>query len=485
MFGLYNLDPKDGKRWQAYAERCQRQLTEQQIAPGSPGTILSDVDMLLECVGPSGIITQSRNATLPAERLPELNRKSGHPVELVLKRPLLRDYPNLSGIFILLRVMDLLQVKGNRLVVCPAALDAWRKLNGTEQYFALLEALLFQAQSSVLGAEHRHEDLRSFEMIVLFLSQLSDRWHNFDYYASVRLFGPQGELPTWSLFVQQQLGLIELRPRTCSERERKSWGGRGWLIGSARLTPWGRAVVWALLEFLKKQVDEWEAAGGSQPAPDAPQQQFKFGDEAVVLTDGASGVQDNSSDAPASSEAVEEVEQSPDESSPEPDFGTLQPVFQPYFAEWRTIYARPPRDARSGTHIFKVTLAGWRGRGQSVWRRLTVPPDISLDELAGTILDAFKFDDDHLYDFRYRDQRGKTRVYNHPYTDDGPFATEITVGQTDLAVKEEMLFTFDYGDDWQFGVRLERVETGVCRLRRPRVVEKAGRAPRQYPQSEW
>jgi hypothetical protein len=43
-----------------------------------------------------------------------------------------------------------------------------------------------------------------------------------------------------------------------------------------------------------------------------------------------------------------------------------------------------------------------------------VPPDTSLDELAGVILSAFKWDDDHLYDFRYRDQRDRSRVYNHP-----------------------------------------------------------------------
>jgi len=72
---------------------------------------------------------------------------------LALKRARLQDYPNLAGLFILLRVMDLLQVKGDRLLVCPAALDTWRGLNFTEQYFALLEALLFEAQSSVIGGQ--------------------------------------------------------------------------------------------------------------------------------------------------------------------------------------------------------------------------------------------------------------------------------------------------------------------------------------------
>jgi hypothetical protein len=151
MFSLYDLDQRGWEKWQIIADQCQRVLTEQQIAPANPGTVLKDVESLLQFVGSDGIVTKSRNASLPLERLPELNRRASHPIQLALKRALLRDYPNLAGIFILLRVMDLLQVKGSRLMVCPGALDFWRGLNSTEQYFALLEALLFQAQSSVLA----------------------------------------------------------------------------------------------------------------------------------------------------------------------------------------------------------------------------------------------------------------------------------------------------------------------------------------------
>jgi hypothetical protein len=174
------------------------------------------------------------------------------------------------------------------------------------------------------------------------------------------------------------------------------------------------------------------------------------------------------------------------ETAPQAKFGMLQPVFRPYFPEWQTVYARPGGEPRLGTHIFKVGLARWyAGRDAgSVWRRLAVPPDTSLDELAGAILRAFNLDDDHLYDFRFRDQRGQSRVYNHPYTDEGPFTPEIAVGETGLALKGEMLFTFDYGDYWQFKVRLEQIEAEPCRLRGPEVVESAGKAPAQYPQIE-
>src|ERR1051325_489573 len=106
MLYLLGLEPKSQNRWERLRETCQQQLSAQKIVAGNPGTILKDVETILQFIGPEGIVTRSQNATFPADRLPELNAKISHPIELPLKRPLLRDYPNLAGLFILLRVMD-------------------------------------------------------------------------------------------------------------------------------------------------------------------------------------------------------------------------------------------------------------------------------------------------------------------------------------------------------------------------------------------
>ena len=98
MLSLYGFDSRTWKKWQAMAEQCQRLLTEQPITPAGPGSILKDVDSFLEFVGTEGIATKSRSSTLPIGRLMELNQKSSYPVELTLKRALLRDYPNLAWI---------------------------------------------------------------------------------------------------------------------------------------------------------------------------------------------------------------------------------------------------------------------------------------------------------------------------------------------------------------------------------------------------
>ncbi|HRY52035.1 MAG TPA: hypothetical protein P5186_28735, partial [Candidatus Paceibacterota bacterium] len=62
-FYLYGPDPRQWKRWHSIASQCQQLLTQKQIAEGNPGTILTDVNTLLEFVGPAGIATKSRNAS--------------------------------------------------------------------------------------------------------------------------------------------------------------------------------------------------------------------------------------------------------------------------------------------------------------------------------------------------------------------------------------------------------------------------------------
>jgi hypothetical protein len=350
----------------------------------------------------------------------------------------------------------------------------------------LLEALLLQAQSSVLGGERRRIEEPAVGTVPIFLGQLSDHWRNFHLYDSTSRLGAHGEIPPWNLFLQQQLGLIEIRPRPFREKERRECGARGWLIGGARLTAWGTALTWALLEFLKEDAQDSDETETGEPARGSGELPLEIpqGDLAPAPGQPEAG----QGDAPAGLASEEEdvgLDEASDESVPEARFGLLQPVFQPYFPEWQTVYAQPKREIRTGTHIFEVTLAGWRGGGGGgIWRRLAVPADTSLDGLAWAILNTFGLDKDHLYDFRYRDQRGKTRVYHHPYTDDGPFTPEIAVGESDLGLRDEMRFTFDYGDYWRFTVRLENVDAQPSGLTDPKVIESAGRAPEQYPSAE-
>jgi len=439
MFSLFDLDNRTIKRWNGLAAGCQRRLGETRIVYGNPGTILNDVRVMLEAVGPDGMATQSHNGCVPSDRLAGLNAKVGHPLEIPLKRPLLRDYPNLAGVFVLLRVMGLLVAERNRLVLSPPVMGLWTSLNPTEQYFTLLEALMFHAGSSVLGQVRTRNEFTGLECVHSFLARLNPQSLAFGGSETSYLLRPGGYIREWMSLLLQQFGLIDLRAQP---QGRRAYGGRGWLAENARLTPWGVAVTWALLEFWKQR-HKLNKDGNSDPDQPGPGGEPGLG------------------------------------------FGSLKPFFQTHVPEWRRVFALSKPAFHTGTHVFKVTLGRWQGGAGGIWRRLAVPPGCDLDSLAGAILKAFKLDDDHLYDFQYRDKNGRTRNYEHPSSDDGPTTTEILIGELELPPGETMRFIFDYGDHWEFKVRLERIEDGTSRLRVPKVIESAGKPPPQYPPGEW
>jgi hypothetical protein len=406
------------------ADRCRQLLSEQQITVDGPGTMLRDIGTLLEFIGPDGLKTKSLQGNLPAAALPALNARLSQPIDMTLTRPLLRDYPNIAGLYVLLRVMDIARADQRRLWINPETQKLWQGLNDTERYFALLEAWLFCADAEVLGGAERR-NLSQFSDNIRFLTGLSTaRWKNFDEYCHIYTF--EGAVSTWNTWLQAQFGLIEAKTRPAAGRK---GANRGWIMAAARRTRWGEAVAWAVAEATAED-NESPALFGIHPPEHG-------------------------------------------------GFGFLQPIFQPHFPEWQQVFTLAEAGFQDGFHVFKVELDDFRADG-STWRQLAVPAHCSLDELASAILNAFEFTDhDHLYEFRFRDHYGKGRVYYHPYTDEGPYADDIKVGSLGLPEKGVVRFLFDYGDSWRFKLQLERREPG--RGRRPKLTGSAGRAPKQYP----
>ncbi|MSU48353.1 MAG: hypothetical protein EXS37_04545 [Opitutus sp.] len=413
------------------ADTCRQILTEQTISAGGPGTILRDVETLIDFIGERGLTSKARTGNLSAEELPELNARLAGPITLGLKRPLLRDYPNIAGPFVLLRVMDLVRADGKRVWIDADALRTWRGLNPVESYFALLEAWLFRADAGVLGGEDRR-NRDQFTANLDFLAMLATtRWKRFeDYCHSINC---TGAVSTWNTQLQMRFGLVEVRVRALAESNGKPrQPGRGWTMEQARRTRWGQAVVWAL--HLSVATEDDEEMWLSPPADDA-------------------------------------------------DFGFLQPTFQPFFPAWEKCFATASVGARAGVYIFRVRLDKRRAEG-AVWRRLAVPHRVSLDALADAVLQAFEFSDtEHAYEFRYRDERGNGRVYFHPEIEEGPYTDEITVGELGLLEKGVMKFKFDYGANWRFEVELERIDPPGQAKTRITLLETMGEGPAQY--EEW
>ena len=136
----------------------------------------------------------------------------------------------------------------------------------------------------------------------------------------------------------------------------------------------------------------------------------------------------------------------------QPDFGAWQPMLQEHFPDWRNNLTFPEPEFRDGVYCFNVRLG-------DAWRRIAISAGRDLEELATTILRAFKFDGDHLHSFQFSERDGAEVSVEHPYVEDAWMNTdEYSIGYLPLAEGQSMLFLYDYGANWHFDVKLEKVE---------------------------
>lgn len=159
--------------------------------------------------------------------------------------------------------------------------------------------------------------------------------------------------------------------------------------------------------------------------------------------------------------------------------GALQPIFHPYFPEYQRALIQPEEPFREGTYTFRVQLG-------HAWRRIVVPAESTLESLALAILNSVDFDLDHLYCFNLRGRSGRSLRIACPYEAEADYNTdEFTVGDLPLPEGGTMTMLFDYGDCWEFSIKLEQIGPPNTRQKRPKVTAKGGKPPRQYDSDDW
>jgi len=404
------------------APEQQQLFRDTAIHEDGPGTILRDFQALLDFVGIDGIRVAGKHKLLPMKLLGELNARLARPLELRLKRPQLRSYPNIQGLYLLLRATGLAQVQHSGAKACltlaPETLECWRGLNPTERYFTLLEAWMLHARPEMVGERRGrgwvflHECLTAWQYITMRRRILAVREPS-----RPRMLGIGTDY--YHLALMEMFGLVALRH-----------------------APPAKGAAW-------------------RPARVKP---LPFGDAVFALLTGAL----------FSSEVEEALE------SGKVVFGRWQPLFQPFYPEWRSHLRVPRPKFRKGVFVFKASLG-------KVWRRIAVPARGNLDDLAGWILESFDFDRDHLYCFTYKGRWGAEVRVDGPHCPEGLCTLDVRVGDLPLPVGGEMTFLFDFGDDWLFDVKLDRIDPPDRRRTRPTLLDAQGDAPPQYPrwQGDW
>jgi hypothetical protein len=111
---------------------------------------------------------------------------------------------------------------------------------------------------------------------------------------------------------------------------------------------------------------------------------------------------------------------------------------------------------RAGTEILslKVTL---RGTKPPVWRRLLAPGAMTLGDLHHAIQAAMGWYDSHLHAF---DIEG--RQYGDRHTvDDVADENRLTLNRLMKSGVRRFTYTYDFGDDWEHMVAIEKIQPAV------------------------
>lgn len=96
---------------------------------------------------------------------------------------------------------------------------------------------------------------------------------------------------------------------------------------------------------------------------------------------------------------------------------------------------------------FKITLVGSR---PPIWRRVLVPAHFTLKELHEVIQNTFDWEQSHLYSFEHLGKR---------YDDENPKSISKKLSELNIKEKSQLEYTYDFGDNWEHTVLLEKIIT--------------------------
>jgi hypothetical protein len=399
-------------------EVLENVLREQVITADQPGPVLHDFDVLLDALSSDGVEAGGKYHLIPIKLIGELDKRLSRPLNLELKRPQIRSHPYLQGLNLLLRASGLGRVEGTG-AKARLSLDPAMKMQWDHLNLTERYFILLEAAFRFGRAEMVGE--RGSALGGLLWPCLVG-WEN----------TPKSGR-TFDLHKPNDIYLMGV--------------SRNWYL-LALMDLFGLMAV----AQPPAPVTRWHPAG---------LRHVPFGDAVMTLL--AAKFLDLSDEDLENKEALREHR-----------FGDWQPLFQTFFPEWRQNLVFPSVEPRKGMFIFRVSLG-------TVWRLIAMPSDATLEKLADWILDSVGFDRDHLYEFTYRDRLGVECSIHHPEMDEAPWAGEIKVGELPLEPGQTMSFLFDFGDNWKFTVKLERVEPLGSQKRPHILVERHGKAPTQYP----
>ncbi len=135
-------------------------INDQQINIDEYETIVENINRVIEHIQNNKILATKANRYFAIKHIKEINDILVNPIEIISARPAQKTYPNVNGIYLILRTMGILRFKVSKKEIVMGIdediLENWKKLNSTEQYFMLLEFWLVRSYpKDTIGAYDR------------------------------------------------------------------------------------------------------------------------------------------------------------------------------------------------------------------------------------------------------------------------------------------------------------------------------------------
>lgn len=96
----------------------------------------------------------------------------------------------------------------------------------------------------------------------------------------------------------------------------------------------------------------------------------------------------------------------------------------------------------------------------SVYRTILVDPDKSFEVLHNYIQQLFGFENSHMYSFTVWDRRNSFEIVmsdEEKYNPSDKVASKTKIKDILQTEKDKVLYTYDFGDSWEFDVKLEKI----------------------------
>lgn len=137
---------------------------------------------------------------------------------------------------------------------------------------------------------------------------------------------------------------------------------------------------------------------------------------------------------------------------------------------------------QKGKYIFQVSLVGmWANPKDKKWWKIAIHSSQTLEDLHLAIQNAIEFDNDHLYAFRF--DGSYERTFNDDRGEIPPYAVDYKLEDLYLSKDTNLIYNFDFGDNWEFEVKLMKVDTSFKESCKTELIEQKGKNPVQYP--DW